>query len=382
LLASKLPITIATSAVINDKMATDFSVRFYQNFAKGDTILRAYESAYRYIATHNDYLKIFDYAPEPPQFLFSQMDEAEDTEDVFPWGLYVNDVALSEAERKAVLNTTIQTLRSPKSSPDSLKAKFGMVGATPSLPTAQPQEAKQSEEDLKKALLKFNFSAQEQLVKTYLQQDKLAIVGLKSTTKEEARLLFHLLTDRLREQEKENVVLPPYTISAKNLVKDNILDFVDNCNTARRKNVFFCLKVEAQVPPAFLQEILQYIKENYTQPNNLCLVFLLADNKFLKEDIVVVPHSAHEVFEEQSDEALFAWLAKTQQDFLEWVRTCYPTSADSQHICQEYIAQFDSYTTYSETDNRYAFHLLKYFMEKQGYALEISENLQIELKTI
>lgn len=382
LLASKLPIVIATSAVINDKMAMDFSVRFYQNFANGDTVLRAYESAYRYIATNNDYLKIFTYTPEPPHFLFSQMDAVEDTEDVFPWGLYVNDVALSEEERKAVLNTTIQTLRSPKSSPDSLKAKFGVVGATPSLPTAQPQEAKQSEEDLKKALLKFNFSTQEQLVKTYLQQDKLAILGLKNTTKEEARLLFHLLTDRLLEQEKENVVLPVYTISAKNLVKDNILDFVDNCNSARRKNVFFCLKVEAQVPPAFLQEILKYIKDNYTQPNNLCLVFLLADNKFLKEDIVVVPPSAHEVLEGQSDEALFAWLDKTQKDFLDWAQVYFPAMTTSPAICQEYIAQFDSYETYNETDNRYAFHLLKHFMEKQGYALNIGENLQIELKTI
>lgn len=77
---------LATSVDIEDNLACMFSLRFYKNIAKGDTIKQAYLSACNFAETQSDedrfrnFGKITTWTPEA-------VNQTE--EDDFPWGLYV-----------------------------------------------------------------------------------------------------------------------------------------------------------------------------------------------------------------------------------------------------------------------------------------------------
>jgi hypothetical protein len=83
---------IATSAEVQDAMASNFAIRFYQNLAQGDNIQTAYQSAWNFtVAKYQSQEKRFRSAgqilrrSELGENIHSPHDNS------FPWGLYVDD---------------------------------------------------------------------------------------------------------------------------------------------------------------------------------------------------------------------------------------------------------------------------------------------------
>ncbi|MEM8898388.1 MAG: CHAT domain-containing protein [Bacteroidota bacterium] len=84
LLELGIPVVIATSAPVNDTIATDFGIRFYQSLANGDTITQAFEQAKGTALSKKDELSIDVHKGD---FIFSREGES-----IAPsWGLFVNE---------------------------------------------------------------------------------------------------------------------------------------------------------------------------------------------------------------------------------------------------------------------------------------------------
>ncbi len=83
LLELGIPTVIATSAPVNDIIATEFGIRFYQALANGDTLLQAFEQAKGTVLTKNDSLNIEVHKGD---VLFSREGKSEAP----TWGLFVH----------------------------------------------------------------------------------------------------------------------------------------------------------------------------------------------------------------------------------------------------------------------------------------------------
>jgi hypothetical protein len=91
LLESGVKAVLATSVKINDRVAADFAINFYKNLAKGDCLKTAYESASNYVNADSKEQR-FRYLGEVIRFRDLGTDNtSSDDNDVFPWGLYVNE---------------------------------------------------------------------------------------------------------------------------------------------------------------------------------------------------------------------------------------------------------------------------------------------------
>lgn len=78
---------IATSVPIQDKMATEFAVQFYQSLANRGTIQNSFNQAVAFLQTK--------YSQSQPAAIFRSLSYSEDesTETPIPWGLYINEGA-------------------------------------------------------------------------------------------------------------------------------------------------------------------------------------------------------------------------------------------------------------------------------------------------
>jgi len=103
---------IATSVKIDDALATQFAIRFYQNLANGDSLKTAYESAANYAKGQRSEERLRYFGEIRSVRDVGAGEPATEAPEVFPWGLYVAEAAaavleerLLEAEKPAAQKT-------------------------------------------------------------------------------------------------------------------------------------------------------------------------------------------------------------------------------------------------------------------------------------
>ncbi len=89
LLRNGVKAVIATSVAIEDNMATEFSIQFYQNLAHKQTIEQAYNQALAYLKTKY----AFSLGPAVVKFRDFIFDPERGIKKELPWGLYLNEGA-------------------------------------------------------------------------------------------------------------------------------------------------------------------------------------------------------------------------------------------------------------------------------------------------
>lgn len=102
---------IATSATVQDNLAAELAICFYENLAQGDSIAQAFHSGVRYLKSIRQNAFQHRILEQPENYRGSTyFSQAKDEKEVLPWGLYVND--------DEVLNYAIVEERPTQESPD------------------------------------------------------------------------------------------------------------------------------------------------------------------------------------------------------------------------------------------------------------------------
>lgn len=124
LLEGGVKAVIATSANVNDTLATEFAIRFYKNLAKNEDILGAYNNASALINTRTKKAGQTRFLGDTLRKIITRMDdiatpEGEEVTNEFYWSLYTKDEAF-------IKNWTLPTLSKEESSPTSNQKYNGL----------------------------------------------------------------------------------------------------------------------------------------------------------------------------------------------------------------------------------------------------------------
>jgi len=82
---------IATSATVQDSLAAELAICFYENLAKGDDIDNAFNSGIRYLKSIQQNTIPHRILEQPESYRGSAYFSRKEENEVLPWGLYVND---------------------------------------------------------------------------------------------------------------------------------------------------------------------------------------------------------------------------------------------------------------------------------------------------
>ncbi len=372
---------IATAVKIEDELAKKFATRFYETWLKGNKISDAYESACNLVLMADK--QRFAYLENNR---FTEFTGSENDTDEFPWGLYVRE-DLPAHEREDILNLTIAQLN-----PEAPKKTSFIANLEPKAEPTTTLDIKEEEleelkqkEDLKEFIFQFNFSEQEQCMHEALKaNENFAILGLNNNTEDEAKFLFRLLENRLRNNLRErNIETVFYTLSPKITQKDEVLIWADDYLGKKRQTTFCCFRVEGRVDKVFLKEIVQDILKDYKNGHHKpCIVLFLIKPKFL-EDIDIIPHSSEKVAQTKEEDTLQAWIVDTQQSFVSWAsnmpKSYYKQDCKAEDVFNDYIYNIDCIENYIDNQKKYVYYLLEKYIQEIGYNLQITDNLEIQL---
>lgn len=374
---------IATAVKIEDELAKAFATRFYETWLKGNKISDAYESACNLVLMADK--QRFAYLEGNR---FTEFTGAEDDTDEFPWGLYVSET-LPAPEREAILNLTITQLstQAPKTAKTSFMANLEPKAEKISAPDKKDEgfEQLKQKEDLKEFIFQFNFFEQEQYMHEALKANgNFAVLGLDNNTADEAKFLFRLFENRLRNTLPESEIATfSYKITPNITDKGKVLDFADMYLGRKRQATLCCFQVEGRVEKEILTEIVQEILMSYKDGHHKpCVVLFLIKPKLVAE-IDIVPHSSEKVAKTKEEDTLQAWIVDTQQSFVSWAssipKNYHKENCKAEDVFNDYVYEIDCIENYIGNQKKYVYYLLEKYIQEIGYNLQITDNLEIKL---